>query len=72
MEPPRNPGRFKLAGALTYAEVQIVAVSDTRAAVLPPGMVTVVGDRAVEVDGQMVISAANLPPEGILWMAEDE
>jgi hypothetical protein len=60
------------AGALDYAELKIMVVDDERGVLVPREAVSSIGDQSVELVGDVVVTAENLPPEGILWLPEED
>lgn len=62
---------LEAAGALDFAEVKIMAVDDERGVVVPREAVASIADGDVELAGDVLVTADNLPPEGILWVAEE-
>jgi hypothetical protein len=62
---------LQAAGALDYAEVKIMAVDDERGVLVPRKAISSIADQIVELAGDVLITAENLPPEGILWVAEE-
>jgi hypothetical protein len=62
---------LEAADALDFAEVKIIAVDDERGAMVPRQAVSSIAGKSVEPSGDVLITAGNLPPEGILWVADD-